>query len=404
MARIDEINRRREMRKQAPVPLSPQPQGGSPSQQAGSVLDDPQPITYGNSGIVPTVTSGGAYRQGALRTMAEDEFDRNKETMNASDKEYWSEQAKLDPLNTYANLRNYFASGETPAEKQKRERRERLGQVLSNLGNLIGNAANLYYTAQGASPIDLNTSAKEENERVRRIREKREALKAKQDALLAEARAGDIRNAYNIRLAREKAAAEAEEKEKARRQDMLKFGMKLEADKKKGDADREIDRQRIAEQERHNRAMENRKSSDKSKGMSNQSKSDEVAYITKYGDVIFDNPDNKRAATLSTLEVMRNGAPDEEREKINRIMVGARTGDVDSYNKAEIYVSQHLNNDPVALRHLYELAGKYGRVNADERQIDARGRAINRGNTARTAPYMRTYNNDTSKVAPYARQ
>ena len=191
------------MRRQAPAPLSPQPQGGTPSRQAGSVLDDPQPITYGNSGIVPTVTSGGAYRQGALRTMTEDEFNRNKETMDASDKEYWSEQAKLDPLNTYANLRNYFASGETPAEKQKRERRERLGQVLSNLGNLIGNAANLYYTAQGASPIDLNTSAKEENERVRRIREKREALKAKQDALLAEARAGDIRNAYNIRLARE---------------------------------------------------------------------------------------------------------------------------------------------------------------------------------------------------------
>ena len=77
MARIDEINRRREMRRQAPAPLSPQPQGGTPSRQAGSVLDDPQPITYGNSGIVPTVTSGGAYRQGALRTMTEDEFNRN---------------------------------------------------------------------------------------------------------------------------------------------------------------------------------------------------------------------------------------------------------------------------------------------------------------------------------------
>lgn len=401
MARIDEINRRREMRRQAPAPLSPQPQGGTPSRQAGSVLDDPQPITYGNSGIAPTVTSGGAYRQGALRTMTEDEFNRNKKTMDASDKEYWSEQAKLNPLNTYANLRNYFASGETPAEKQKRERRERLGQVLSNLGNLIGNAANLYYTAQGASPIDLNTSAKEENERVRRIREKREALKAKQDALLAEARAGDIRNAYSLRVAREKAAAEAKEKEKARRQDMLKFGMKLEADKKKGDADREIDRQRMAELSRHNRALEARKENG---GGNGSNKLDEVAYITKFGDVIFDNPDNKRAATLSTLEVMRNGAPDEEREKIDRIMVGLSNGDVDSYNKAEIYVSQHLNNDNVALRHLYEQARKYGRVNADNRQVAARNQAVNRGNIARTAPYMRTHNNDTSKVAPYARQ
>lgn len=400
MARIDEINRRREMRKQAPVPLSPQPQGGSPSQQAGSVLDNPQPITYENSGIIPTVTSGVTYRQGALRTMAEDEFNRNKETMNASDKEYWSVQAKLNPTNTYANLQNYFASGETPAEKQKRERREQLGQVFSNLGNLIGNAVNLYYTAQGAVPVDLNTSAKEENERIRRIREKREALKARQDALLAEVRAGDIRNAYNLRVAREKAEAEAAEKEKARRQDMLKFGMKLEADKKKGDADREVDRQRIAEQSRHNRALEARTGIDGG----SQRKSDEVAYITKYGDVIFDNPDNKRAATLSTLEVMRNGAPDEERKKIDGIIAGAYVGDVDSYNKAEIYVSQHLNNDPVALRHLYEQAKKYGRVNADQRQADARDRAVNRGNTARTAPYLRTNNNDTSKVAPYARQ
>lgn len=391
-------------KRQAPLPLSSQPQGGTPSQQAGTVQDNPQPITYENSGIVPTVTSGGAYRQGALRTMTEDEFNRNKETMNASDKEYWSVQAKLNPTNTYANLQNYFASGETPAEKQKRERREQLGQVFSNLGNLIGNAVNLYYTAQGAVPVDLNTSAKEENERIRRIREKREALKARQDALLAEARAGDIRNAYNLRVAREKAEAEAAEKEKARRQDMLKLGLKLEAEREREKGKRALDERRIAEQERHNRAMENRNSSNKSKGVSNQSKSDEVAYITKFGDVIFDNPDNKRAATLSTLEVMRNGAPDEERRQIDQIMAGLSNGDVDSYNKAEIYVSQHLNNDNVALRHLYEQAWKYGRVNADERQINARGQAINRGDIARTAPYMRTNNNDTSKVAPYARQ
>ena len=195
-------------------------------------------------------------RRVALQNMDEAQFKKAQEGMNASDKEYWSEQARLNPLNTYANLQNYFASEETPQEKQKRERREHLGQVFSNLGNLIGNAAQLYYTAQGAEPADLNRAALMENERMRRIKEKRDSLKAKQDALLAEAKGDDIRNAYNIRLAREKAAADAEDKAKEREQEWRKFGLKLNADKAKADADREIDRQRIAEQSRHNRALE----------------------------------------------------------------------------------------------------------------------------------------------------
>lgn len=278
--RIEQINERRARRQaQAPstlpasapqsVPDTPSSQTVSPaygpvsaqvptpSQVAGSQVDNaPARITYANSGIAPTMTSNRAYRQGALRDMSEEQFRQAQPGMDASAKEYWSEQARLNPLNTYANLQNYFASEETPQEKQKRERREHLGQVFSNLGNLIGNAAQLYYTAQGAEPADLNRAALMENERMRRIKEKRDALKAKQDALLAEAKGNDIRNAYNIRLAREKAAADAEDKAKEREQEWRKFGLKLNADKAKADADREIDRQRIAEQARHNRALE----------------------------------------------------------------------------------------------------------------------------------------------------
>lgn len=206
--------------------------------------------------INPESTTQESMRRVALQNMDEAQFKKAQEGMNASDKEYWSEQARLNPLNTYANLRNYFASEETPEEQRKRERREHLGQVFSNLGNLIGNAAQLYYTAKGAVPADLNAGALAENERMRRIKEKRDALKAKQDAILADAKGDDIRNAYNIRLAREKAAANAAEKDRDRDQDLLKFRMKLDADRKKGDADRDIQHKRIAEQARHNRALE----------------------------------------------------------------------------------------------------------------------------------------------------
>ena len=254
--RIDNINERRARRQaqqaQAPSPLPPAAPTSAPTEPAASVTPSAgmmpaQPVaaaqvsgrTTPDNAPVPTInpesTTQESMRRVALQNMDEAQFKKAQEGMNASDKEYWSEQARLNPLNTYANLQNYFASEETPEEQRKRKRREHLGQVFSNLGNLIGNAAQLYYTAQGAEPADLNRAALMENERMR---------------------GNDIRNAYNIRLAREKAAADAEDKAKEREQEWRKFGLKLNADKAKADADREIDRQRIAEQSRHNRALE----------------------------------------------------------------------------------------------------------------------------------------------------
>ena len=250
--RIEQINDRRARRLEQQQPTSP-------GQLAGNRVETaPEQITYANSGIAPTATSSREYRQGALQSMDEEQFRQAQQGMNASDKEYWSEQARLNPLNTYANLQNYFASEETPEERRKRERSERLGQVFSNLGNLIGNAAQLYYTAKGASPAGLNSAALAENERIRRIREKRDMLEARKDALLAEAKGDDIRNAYNVRLAREKAAADAAEREKEREQEWRKFGLKLAADKAGADADR-------AERKRHNQAMERNDARDRDK-------------------------------------------------------------------------------------------------------------------------------------------
>lgn len=274
--RIDNINERRARRQaQAPSPLPNATQASTPTEPAASVTPSAgmmpaQPVAAAQvagranpaNAPVPTInpesTTQESMRRVALQNMDEEQFRSAQEDMNASDKEYWSEQARLNPLNTYANLRNYFASEETPDERRKRERREHLGQVFANLGNLIGNAAQLYYTAKGAVPADLNAGAFAENERMRRIKEKRDALKARQDAILAEAKGDDIRNAYNVRLAREKAAADAADKQKGRDLDLMKFGMKLKADKDKADADRKLKEQQAKETGRHNRAMEAR--------------------------------------------------------------------------------------------------------------------------------------------------
>ena len=384
MARIDDINARRAARSQQQQQAAgqsvaerqkewleqqrgtqPQQSAAAPTLPAG-VADDPQPITYANSGIAPTVTSGQAYRQGALRDMTEDEFRRAQEGMNASDKEYWAAQYRQHPDSVYTILRNQLASDETPEEKRKRERSEQLGRVFQGLGNVIGSAANLYFASQGAYPVDYATPVRYEDERLQRIKEKRDELQAKEDALLAAARQSDIEHARDLATAREKAAADKAKGDADREADLLKARWDIEAEKAKADADREVDKAKQAEQRRHNLATE-RLAADKEK----KKNQPEVAYSTKYGDVIFDNPENKRAATLAVLEIMRNGAPEDEREKIDEMLYGVTSGDVDSYNKAEVYVSQNLNADGEAMRYLYDLARQYGRINKNERQRKA---------------------------------
>ncbi len=305
--RIDAINERRARRQAAPpAPLPTTPAGGNPVVQSG-ITDN----TDANSAPVPVInpesTTPESYRRVALQNMDEEQFKRAQERMNASDKEYWSEQAKLNPLNTYANLRNYFASEETPEEQRKRERREQLGQVFSNLGNLIGNAANLYYTAKGAYPVDLNTGAFAENERMQRIKEKRDELDAKRDALLANAKGDDIRNAYNLRQAREKAAADAAEKQKERDLDMAKFGMKLKADNDRYAADRELNAKKAAEQVRHNRAMEANTRSAQNKVLDSGVASDGHVYTR-----------NSKLSDTEAIQLVRKYMTDDDLKRFER--------------------------------------------------------------------------------------
>lgn len=319
--RIDVINERRKAKRQEmpPAPLSVTPVGGSPIAQSGTANKTdinvaPVPI------INPESTTQESYRRVALQGMDENAFEqRGKEQLNASDKEYWSEQARMNPLNTYANLRSYFASEETPEEQRRRERSEKLGQVIANLGNLIGNAANLYYTSQGAVPVNLNAGAIASNERMQRIKDKRDALQARQDALLAQAKGNDIRNAYNLQQAREKAAADAAEKQKGRDLDLLKFGMKLKADKDKADADR-------VESKRHNQAMEANDSLNNMKVLDSGIASDGYIYTR-----------NSKLSDTEAIQFVRKYMTDDELKRFERKEIepvyNAETGKIENVEK-----------------------------------------------------------------------
>lgn len=120
----------------------------------------------------------------------------------------------------YLNTLAWLGSAETPEQKAKRERREQLGKVFNNLGNLIGNAANLYYTTKGGQYIDLNSVNEKHRERMQRIKDKQDALKQRQDELLGNARINDIKAERTERAAKVKAENDAKAKELEYKRDL----------------------------------------------------------------------------------------------------------------------------------------------------------------------------------------
>lgn len=273
MARLQRIQERRQKAQPQNAVQQPavQPQPPAPAQEPETpkFTDMAKPyqplekITYAESGILPTMASSQAYRNDAMQSMNERQFDKLKERMNASDKEYWQAQLEKNPDSIYSNLAMMLASDETPVEKQRRERRERLGQVFANLGNVIGNAANLYFTSQGAAPANIDAPMRYQNERMARIEEKRRAAQEQSDAILRNAKIADLQGARELAAQRAKAQAE-------NNRFMLNLALKQrEADAKarqqeKDNArkDRELQGRldnwnaQNYERNRHNRAME----------------------------------------------------------------------------------------------------------------------------------------------------
>lgn len=139
---------------------------------------------------------------------------KTMESWNASPYEYWTEQVKTNPESTYAIVNQMFASKETPEEKAKRERREQLGEVFNNLGNLIGNAANLYYTSKGGQYIDLNTVNEKHRARIQQLKDKQDALDEQRKNIILNAKLGDIKDQRAEKAAKDKFAADEKAKDK----------------------------------------------------------------------------------------------------------------------------------------------------------------------------------------------
>ncbi len=285
----------------------------------------------------------------------------------------------------------------TPEEEDRRKRAASAVEGVGHLGNVLSAFSNLIFTGKGAPSQEL---PKVPDSRLQtfedRIAEKRRMYASG----LMGAKARDLqdwKDAYTMSYNQKKAIDD-------RAMELMKLNANMTSQQAKLQAQQDIAAKRAEETKRHNQAMEsigwtnaqtarsNKNSS--SRGASGNAK--EVAYITKYGDVIFDNPKNKRTVTLSLLEVMRNKASDDEKRSIDGILRKIREGDINSYNDAEMYVSQNLNNDAVALKHLFEQAKKYGRVVGDEGQKELRDKARNynlppykKDNNASKAPYLR---------------
>lgn len=187
----------------------------APSVMGAAQVNNPylERMTWKNTGIVP-MAGQGEYRQEALRDMSEEQFKANQGKMNASDYEYWTEQLKANPGSEYVIVNQMLASKETPEEKAKRERREQLGEVFNNLGNLIGNAANLYYTHRGGQYIDLNTANEKHRERMQRIKDKQDALDRQREQIILNAKLGDAKAKRAEKLAYDKMKYEQAAKEK----------------------------------------------------------------------------------------------------------------------------------------------------------------------------------------------
>jgi hypothetical protein len=218
MARLGNIQEY-EKRKAAATPVGTSPQSQSVREGFQQMAQKPM-----EQPVLQKVDANKVYESTRSQALGSDaaQVDPQKtmESWNASPYEYWTEQVKTNPESTYAIVNQMFASKETPEEKAKRERREQLGEVFNNLGNLIGNAANLYYTHRGGQYIDLNTANEKHRERMQRIKDKQDALDRQREQIILNAKLGDAKTARAEAVAARKADADAKAKDLQYKRDL----------------------------------------------------------------------------------------------------------------------------------------------------------------------------------------
>lgn len=218
MARLGNIQEY-EKRKAAATPVGTSPQSQSVREGFQQMAQKPmeQPVLQK---VDPNKVYESTRSQALGSDAAQVDPQKTMESWNASPYEYWTEQVKSNPESTYAIVNQMLASKETPEEKAKRERREQLGEVFNNLGSLIGNAANLYYTHRGGQYIDLNTANEKHRERMQRIKDKQDALDRQREQLILNAKLGDAKTARAEAVAAKKADADAKAKDLQYKRDL----------------------------------------------------------------------------------------------------------------------------------------------------------------------------------------
>lgn len=100
-------------------------------------------------------------------------------------------KSRGENVGDYVNLLALMGNSETPEQIAKREKREALGETFRGLGNLIGNAANLYYANKSGYSMDLNSINEKHRERAQQLKDKQDALKRQRDELLWKYKIGD---------------------------------------------------------------------------------------------------------------------------------------------------------------------------------------------------------------------
>lgn len=112
----------------------------------------------------------------------------------------------------FVNMLSIYGEAESPQEKERRERREALGETFRGLGSLIGNAANLYYASKGATPVDLTSVDEKHRARMEQIKAKNDALDEQRRQILAKAKLGELQAERAERAAKAKAESDADAK------------------------------------------------------------------------------------------------------------------------------------------------------------------------------------------------
>ena len=266
---------------------------------------------------------------------------------------------------------------ETAEQKAKREKTEKAQRAITGVSDLISNVANLAFTAQGAEPVAVDNYAALDA-RQKAIQDKRDALQRQYDAMLANARQGEIMYQRNLAAAREKAAMEQAYKE---RELALKNAYDTGKIKTKAEYDRalkELEQDRLdartqyttearAREGAANRANDIAVASIYSSSTADKNK-DKYTYAYGEGGEEFKIPDNKlkgiSARMYSAMQDYVRNHPEEKKELEDIQMQIGEGGDVSS--KTINTVMRRLSDFPELYDELRMMIGEQSATSSDK--------------------------------------